>query len=349
MTKLFVTGATGYIGGDAVYAIAHAHPELEVTALVRNSDKGAKVAAQYPDFNLVYGDLDATDLLTAEALKADIVLHCAHADHEGAANALVAGLGKKVDGKVGYLIHTSGTGMLSHADYVRKSYGVRSEKIFDDWDGVKEVTGMADDAIHRNVDKIILSAGTEYPGKVFSAVVAPPCINGPGRGPDNQDSGQVNSMTRAILKRGKGFQVEEGNNLWTDVHVQDLSNIYLSLVEDAIKGGKGATWGPDAYYFATKDDFVWGDVAKAIVKIAHEKKLIQTTEIDKVSTSEADKLTPHGAYLWGMNSRSRAIRAKKLFNWQPKQKSVFEMLPDVIEKEARGLGLTVGHAAEAAG
>jgi uncharacterized protein YbjT (DUF2867 family) len=33
------TGATGYIGGDALYAVANTYPDLEITALVRNSDK----------------------------------------------------------------------------------------------------------------------------------------------------------------------------------------------------------------------------------------------------------------------------------------------------------------------
>jgi N-acetyl-gamma-glutamylphosphate reductase len=49
------TGATGYIGGDALYAVASTYPDLEITALVRSSDKGAKVAAKYPKVRLVYG------------------------------------------------------------------------------------------------------------------------------------------------------------------------------------------------------------------------------------------------------------------------------------------------------
>jgi uncharacterized protein YbjT (DUF2867 family) len=67
------TGATGYVGGDALYAIVKAHPEYEITALVRNSDKGAQVAVDYPKVKLVYGDLDSTDLLEEESKKADVV------------------------------------------------------------------------------------------------------------------------------------------------------------------------------------------------------------------------------------------------------------------------------------
>lgn len=74
MTKVFVTGVTGYIGGDAIYEIANAHPEYQVTCLVRNSDKAASVAKDYASFKFVYGDLDSVELLEEESKKADIVL-----------------------------------------------------------------------------------------------------------------------------------------------------------------------------------------------------------------------------------------------------------------------------------
>ena len=73
MTKLFLIGATGYIGGDALYAIVTAHPDYDITALVRNSDKGALVAKESARVKLVYGDLDSVALLEEEAGKADVV------------------------------------------------------------------------------------------------------------------------------------------------------------------------------------------------------------------------------------------------------------------------------------
>ena len=73
------------------------------------------------------------------------------------------------------------------------------------------------------------------------AIVCPPTIYGPRRGPDIQRSIQAYELAKVTLKRGKGFQVEGGHNLWTMVHVQDLSNVYLRLVEEAVKGGRNAT------------------------------------------------------------------------------------------------------------
>lgn len=68
------TGSTGYIGGDVLFEVVQAHPEYEITCLVRSSDKGAQVASQYSKVRLVYGDLDDLELLEVEAKKADIVL-----------------------------------------------------------------------------------------------------------------------------------------------------------------------------------------------------------------------------------------------------------------------------------
>ncbi|KAF2819197.1 NAD(P)-binding protein [Ophiobolus disseminans] len=348
MTKLFITGATGYIGGDALYTVANTYPDLEITALVRNSDKGAKVASQYAKIRLVYGNLDSSDLLTKESAAADIVLHCADCDHLGAAEAIVAGLAQSQNKS--YLIHTSGTGVLSFQDFEEGTYGVAREKEYNDWDGIGEVTSIPDTALHRNVDKIVLAANKTSGGTVHSAIVCPPCIYGPGRGPDNKRSVQVYEMARATLERHKGFVIEEGVNRWTESHVQDLSEIYLALVTAALSpdGGK-ATWDDKGYYFTESGAFSWGEIGQKIAKVALDKKLINSAEVDHLSKDEADKLLPWGSYLWGTNSRCKASRANKLFGWTPKQTSLVDLLPEIVEEEARKLKLKLGHAAYAAG
>lgn len=79
---------TGYIGGDALYALNQSHPEYEITALVRNTDKGAKIAQQYPKVQLVYGDLDSEDVIEAEAGKADVV--CRMSPHQHLLHVVVS-------------------------------------------------------------------------------------------------------------------------------------------------------------------------------------------------------------------------------------------------------------------
>jgi hypothetical protein len=111
-------------------------------------------------------------------------LDWANCDHEASASAIVKGLSSR--STPGFLIHTSGTGILTYADVARGSYGTPSTKVYNDWDGVSEVTSLPDEAWHRKVDKIVLAAGDN----VKTAIVCPPTIYGPGRGPGNTYSDQ---------------------------------------------------------------------------------------------------------------------------------------------------------------
>lgn len=72
--KVFVTGITGYIGGDAFHVIQQTHPELEFSALIRTEDKAQKVREKYPKVRVVLGDLDDADKIAKEAAWADIVI-----------------------------------------------------------------------------------------------------------------------------------------------------------------------------------------------------------------------------------------------------------------------------------
>lgn len=277
------------------------------------------------------------------------MLHCADCDHVGAATAIVAGMSKSSSPGPKYLIHTSGTGVLSWADFEENTFGFRREHTYNDWDGIKEVTSLPDAALHRNVDKIVLAA-SKGAGEIKTAIVCPPCIYGPGRGPGNQDSLQVYKYSAATLKRGKGFIINDGTNIWTESHIRDLSNVFLGLVTSALEPNNGkATWNEDGYYFSETGTFAWGDIGKAIAKIAHEKKLIDTNEVDVITTEDADKLLPFGSYLWGTNSRCQAQRASKVLGWKPQEKSLMDLLPDIVEGEAKKLALIKGHAEKAAG
>ncbi|KAI9876213.1 MAG: hypothetical protein M1830_007020 [Pleopsidium flavum] len=347
--KIFVTGTTGYIGGDALHVITKAHPEFDITCLVRNSDKGAQVASQYPKVKLVYSDLDDAALIEEEAKKADIVLDCANADHEVSANAIAKGLAAHSSDRPGCWIHTSGTGILLFTDMQRKIFGEASTKIYDDWDGIGEMFSLPDFAPHRTVDKIVQAAGVDLSDRINTAIVCPPAIYGKGRGPGNQRSIQVYELARCTLEKKQGIQVGAGKTFWSNVHIFDLSDCYLRLVEDAAMRGGRATWGKEGYYFTENGEQAWGQVSKGIASAAHKQGFLSSEQVVTVSAEEADKLTPHGSMLFGANSRSKAIRARKLLGWSPKERSLNDELPDVVASEARRLGLVEGHAAKVAG
>lgn len=347
--KVFVTGATGYIGGDAFDTIITALPNYSYTCLVRDSDKGALIASRYPTVRLVYGTFDDAALLEAEAKEADVVLDCVDADHEAGARAIAAGLGQRSIDSPGYWIHTSGTGILVHQDLESQTYGEPSPHVYDDWDGVAEVTGLPTHAPHRKVDKIVLDAGTEHAESIRTAIVCPPLIYGAGRGPGNIRSIQVPELIRCTLQRGEAMQVGAGENHWNTVHVHDLSQIYLRLVEEAAKTGGTATWGKEGYYFAENGEIVWGDVARQIAVAAHVQGLIASEKVVSISPDEANQQTQAGATLWGTNSRGKAIRAGKVLDWEPKEQPLKAEIADAVTFESKRAGVVKGHAVKAAG
>ena len=68
------TGATGYIGGEVLHALQHAHPDYEVAALIRDKEKASKVLGAFPKVRVVLADLDNVDIIEEESRKANIVI-----------------------------------------------------------------------------------------------------------------------------------------------------------------------------------------------------------------------------------------------------------------------------------
>ncbi|KAL4966756.1 putative nucleoside-diphosphate-sugar epimerase [Aspergillus stella-maris] len=337
--KVFLTGATGYIGGDVFYNVAQAHPDWEIAVLVRNKEKGEKLASDYPKARVVQGDLDSSSVIEEETKKADIVFHCADCDHVASAEAIAKGAAAHTASNPLWLIHTSGTGILTVEDFRTNTWGLERSKQHDDWDNVDELLNLPDDSLHRNVDKIIIDAGKKNPDGVKVAIVCPPTIYGPGRGPGNQKSVQAYWFAKAVLQRKKGFIVGEGKNYWHQIHVQDLSDLYRLLGDEAAAGGGKATWNDKGYYLAENGPFVWGDIQRAIVKAAYEKKLIPSPDVDQIPDSEITKLNEFGLYAWGSSSRGWSHRGKKLLGWSPSRPSLLELVPEIVDIEAKDLGL----------
>ncbi|PLB43217.1 putative nucleoside-diphosphate-sugar epimerase [Aspergillus steynii IBT 23096] len=337
--KVFVTGATGYIGGDVFFDFNQAHPDWEYSVLTRSKEKGAQVSSKYPNARIVIGDLDSSDVIAEETKNADIVLHCADCDHVASAEAIAKGAAQHTPERPLWLIHTSGTGILTVEDFRTNTWGLYRTKEHDDWDGVDELLNLPDDSLHRNVDKIIIDAGKKNPDSVKVAIVCPPTIYGPGRGPGNQKSVQAYWLTAAVLKRKKGLLVGKGENIWHQVHVQDLSDVYLLLGDAAAAGGGKATWNDKGYYLAENGPFVWGDIQREVARVAHEKKLIPSSEVEPLPDAEVTALNQFGLYAWGSSSRGHSLRARKLLGWSPSRPSLKELIPEIVDIEARDLGL----------
>ncbi|KAF6826684.1 hypothetical protein CPLU01_09539 [Colletotrichum plurivorum] len=346
--KVFITGATGYIGGDALYQLHQKYPDFEYALLVRTEDKAKKILEKYPKARIVIGGLDDSETLEKEAAWADIVLHTADSsDHAGAAKAIAKGLAQGHSlSRPGFWLHTGGTGILTYFDSeVKKVFGEKDEKVFNDYDGVEELVNLPAAAFHRNVDEIVLEAGTKHADSVRTAIVCPPTIYGEGRGPVSTRGRQAYELASFILKQKYCPQIGKGLARWNNIHVHDLSKVFELLVEAALdktKQDDKEIWGAHGYYFTENGEHFWGELSAAIGKEAHKQGFVKgdAPEVRELSYDEAVK-TPAGfeAASWGLNSRGAAVRARKVLGWKPQEHSLLDEVPAIVKSEAAQAGL----------
>ncbi|PYH38802.1 2-deoxyglucose-6-phosphate phosphatase [Aspergillus neoniger CBS 115656] len=330
--RVFITGATGYVGGQTAVTLIAAHPEYHVVALVRDQEQADKLKSRFPKISTVIGTLDDDAVLKEEAAKADVVLQTASSDHVPAVNSLLAGLASGT-GR-GRYIHISGTGVLND---MSTGPGNPTSKIYDDVKDIHEIINLPAEALHRNVDDAVITGGMRL--NVPTAIICPPTIYGVGEGPIKKRSMQVPFLTEAILNRGKGFTVGKGENLWDYCHVSDVAKAFVVLTEEALKPNGGtATWGPEGYYFAEAGEFSWKGVSEKVTQIAHESGKLVTADIETLAVEDAIKFHPWAPVLWGGNCRSRASRLRAL-GWKPEGPSLWEAIPSIVEFEIRALGL----------
>lgn len=257
------------------------------------------------------------------------MLHFASSDHVGAAEAISRGLRKSG----GYWIHTSGTDVL----LLQPSEGQKDVKTFDDWDGIKQCTGRPDSAPHRPVDKVVLAAAAS--SSIKTAIVCPSLIYGEGRGPGNRRSMQAYELSRLILERGAGFVIGKEDYMWFNVHIYDLSRLYLSLLEAAVAGGGKASWNDEGYYLVENGEHRWNELAQEVTNEAHKQGLIKSAEAKILEIEEKDKLKAIGVALWNVTSRAKAIRATRLLGWKPNERSLMAEVPDIVGSEAKRIGI----------
>ncbi|KAG0296104.1 hypothetical protein BGZ98_001106 [Dissophora globulifera] len=341
--RLFVTGLTGYIGSsalDLLFKDPSARTRFTVRALVRSQEKADSDIRPF-GVEPVIGSLDDVDLLTEEASQADVVLHFAHADHHPAIKAILKGLEHRprrhdAARKRPILIHTSGTGVLTD-----KAHGnVAGTTIYYDND-VAQLSSLADTQPHRDVDLEIINP--LLADKIDSYIVAPPTIWGEGTGPGNHNSIQVPYQVGFSIKYKQALQVGKGLNIWSRVHILDLARFYVALFQRSLQepdeGEVKQGWKPlpkngDQYYFVEDGEFTYGEVAQEIAKALKAHGINDSGEVTSVDTANDLKYFDKVASgLIGANSRSRAVRARELFGWEPEHFDFKDYIANEVKRQ----------------
>lgn len=316
-----------------------------------SEEKGKPVKDAFPKVRLVIGDLDSSDLIEAEAAKADVVIRRSTphptstdpnlssdtadaSDNEPAAKAIAKGLasGHSKD-HPGFWLHTGGSGILCW-ETMRddNKLGEHSDREYNDWTAVQDLTGLPSDAFHKNVDDLVLNAGSD---SVKTAILCPPTIYGRGRGPAHQRSRQAYELAHLILTGGYIPIIGQGKARWNHVHVSDLAQVFVLLTEAAVAGKTDAElWNDKGYYLVENGEHVWTDLARSMGKKAVELGYLKgDLEEKKLEKDKAIEQAGFEAVSWGFNSRGKAERAKKLLGWQPSAPGIEETIEEILKDE----------------
>lgn len=235
--RIFVTGATGFIGSALVQELISAgHHVIGLT----RSEQGAQFLAA-AGAEVYRGTLEDPESLREGAAKSDGVIHTAF-DHNFAnfvANCekdrrVIEALGTALEGSDKPLIITSGTGMGS------TGLGqIATEDVFD-----------ADNPNPRKASEV---AGNEAAERGINVIVVRlPQVHDPVK------QGLVTPFIEASREKGRVAYVGEGRNRWPAAHVLDVARLYRLALE---RGKPGAR-----YHAVAEEGIPARDIAEVVGK-----------------------------------------------------------------------------------
>ncbi len=290
--KVFITGASGYIGGSlAAHLLAAGHA---VSGLARTADSAA--ALERVGVVPVRGTLEDADILAAAARDADAVIDSANAAHRGAAEAMLAALAGS--GKA--FVHTSGSSIVG-----TRAGGELRPEIFDE---DTPFTPSPARAARVALDNDIRAAASNG---VRSVVIAPSLIYGRGHGL-NPHSMQVPWLIALAEKSGVARHIGPGENRWANVHIDDLVTLYALALEKAPAGG---------FYFAENGENSMREICEAISRMLGLGGRTQAMTADEAAAEWGEGAAND---TMGSNSRVRAKRARAELGWRPQAVSLIE-------------------------
>ncbi len=292
--KVFLTGASGYIGGSVAAALRAAGHE--VAGLVRSAQKADALRAL--GIAPVPGDLNDAALLARAAREADALVHTADADHRASVEAMLGALAGS--GKA--FVHTSGSSIVGDA-----AWGEPGEKIYADDTPFRPGPGRA---ARVAVNERVLAAAADG---VRAIVISPSLIYGEGRGL-HRESIQVPRLAAVARKFGVARHVGRGENLWANVYLDDLVDLYLKALDRAPAG---------ASYYAENGENSMRDVCAAISRaLGMDGRTAPMTREESIAEFGEGPAT----YTYGSNSRVRATRARRELGWAPRGPSLLDSI-----------------------
>jgi len=210
--KVFITGATGFIGFATAQAFARAG--YEVLGLCRSAEKARRLARE--EVRPVMGDLTRPETWLDAAAQAAVLVHCAADLQSGmvgpdkiAVEAMLAVGPRGARPKT--LVYTSGVWVQ----------GPTGDGVADETTPLNPLPIVAWRTAH---EQMVLSATS-----VRGIVLRPGCVYG-------KSGSLTGSWFEGAYKKKDLQVVGDGTNRWAMVHVDDLADAYLRAAQSGLSG-----------------------------------------------------------------------------------------------------------------
>jgi nucleoside-diphosphate-sugar epimerase len=280
--RVFVTGATGFIGSAVVKELTAAGHQ--VIGLCRSDDKAAALAATGAE---VYrGSIADPDSLKEAASRSDGVIHLAF-NHDFTRfvqnceddRPVIAALGSALAGSNRPLVVTSGTGLANTVP------GRPAEE-----DNVIIGCELNPRAASEEAAAAVAAKGVNV------SVVRLPQVHDPVR------QGLITPVIQMYRQKGACAYVGEGLTRWPAAHVLDTARLYRLAIEKAERGAK--------YHAVAEEGVSMRDIAGAI---GRRLKL----PVKSIALEEAPDLFGWMARFAAHDVPASSAQTRRKLGWQP--------------------------------
>ena len=321
--SIFITGATGFVGGSILAALLQSHPNTRIKALVRKETDAKELQSVYANLEPIIGLLSSLSLLTATAASVDFVIHAA-GDNIPAVQAMIDGLALKSSAGKPLPRLISLTGPRSLIDHSVPVTGISgaNQRPWSDITDARTILSLPKEQMHAEADQAIISYSTAK--GVGSILLSPGQLWGRGKGHMKKEASSA-MYYAAVKSRRRAFVIGDGSATWSWVSINDLADAVVFLIQQATSNGSAAVEqvgvNDKGYYFVQCQDLSMRERAEAV------SKRLGLGEVECISAETAAEIHPFGPMMWGCGATFRADKLSQL-GWGPSETDWHQLMEE---------------------
>ena len=295
--KVFVTGATGFVGTAVVQELlANGH---EVLGLARSEESANKLIAAGAEAHR--GDLNDFESLKSGAFASDAVIHLGFV-HDFSRFAEMC----ELDGKV---IETIGEALLE----TDKPFLITSGTALFSKDGLTIETDRSVNP-HPRIATENAADAVAAKGVKVAVIRLSPSVHGKG-----DVIGFVPTLIRIAKEKGKSAVINDGHNFWPAVHKLDAAKLYRLALEKPFESGT-------RYHAVAEQGIPFKDIAGFIA---------ERLEVPVVSLTNDEAAEHFGwfAHFASLNNLTSSEETKSVLGWNPEHPTLLDDMDNIYLAE----------------